>query len=925
MVNAGDELKISARRNHSNSDRGLEPKTNLSFADARLSKYLASWESRYIAQMQSPMIAVPFKQTTQIDWIQPLQSYIRKVYSDNSESYADECNTLNRLRQDVREVSRDSTAGRDLLCRYYRQLELLDLRLPVNEDHIKISFTWSVSPVAPQVYTWLIFTLLRSRYDAFTQKPTSQYSLAYEKASVMSNISTALSCHAALQDRSDDAGQKSAYHSFQASAGMFTYINKNFLHAPSTDLSCDTVKTLITLMLAQAQEVFTEKQIRDGRKVSLLAKLASQAALLYTQATEGIQEEVFMNIFWLQVCQIKANHLSSIAQYYQALADDDADSHGIAIARLQIAERECRDACRITNAFPTSVSTASNLASDTRAAFFQLTSKHATNVYKNLISFKQDNDFVCQIVPAEASLSAIPKLAAAKAIPVRDLYQGQDIERIIGPDIFQKIVPIAVTEQASLYDEEKAKLMRAEAENVETANGEMAASLDYLKLPGSLIVLKGGMDQKITVDDDFRTWCEDLADYEPFGKAFDVLQSDKTSALNILTSCSRHLDQEESTCEKMRSKYGVDWTQQPSSRLTTTFRSDIRSYRDAVNEASESDARLSSTYRQYESDFDEMRSAGEINEADILYQRAMLNAGAQKGKGKGVVGSPLSASLLDKDFGEDSISVMDQISKVEDLLRKLELVKRDRSQVLGDLKEKVSLSRSITRVACSYSLTQAHNDDISTPLILSQATASNHGNQLFQSELDKFRPHEQRILQATHKQTALVKELTRTYSALLQDKRVRSEQTKYENFTRQRNTVLTKYKRVCQAFNDLIDGLIRAQGFYCEMKHAVENLKTNVEAFVKNRRSEGAQLLAQIERGRQSTAPSSDDRQPERSKDLMERTAMSSTVKAQNTHLTLPSRPSQSYDYPSGSPSTPPPHRPISNRQQHIHSLEKIT
>jgi programmed cell death 6-interacting protein len=88
---------------------------------------------------------------------------------------------------------------------------------------------------------------------------------------------------------------------------MFTYINENFLHAPSTDLSRETVKTLIAIMLAQAQEVFLEKQIADGKKVGLLAKLASQAAVLYSQAVEGAQENVQNAIFekvWLLVCQV---------------------------------------------------------------------------------------------------------------------------------------------------------------------------------------------------------------------------------------------------------------------------------------------------------------------------------------------------------------------------------------------------------------------------------------------------------------------------------------------------------------------------------------------------------------------------------------------------------------------------------------------
>lgn len=95
---------------------------------------------------QSPMISVPLKATNEIDWITPLKSYIRNTYGDDPERYAEECATLNRLRQDMRGAGKDSTAGRDLLYRYYGQLELLDLRFPVDEQHIKISFTWYGPP-----------------------------------------------------------------------------------------------------------------------------------------------------------------------------------------------------------------------------------------------------------------------------------------------------------------------------------------------------------------------------------------------------------------------------------------------------------------------------------------------------------------------------------------------------------------------------------------------------------------------------------------------------------------------------------------------------------------------------------------------------------------------------------------------------------
>ncbi|KAL8927416.1 MAG: hypothetical protein Q9172_001347 [Xanthocarpia lactea] len=826
---------------------------------------------------QLPMISCPLKQTNEIDWVYPLKAHIRQAYGDDPDRYTDECNTLNRLRQDMRGAGKDSAAGRDLLYRYYGQLEFLDLRFPVDENHIKISFTW---------------------LDAFTNKPISQYSLAYEKASIIFNISAVLSCHAANQNRFEDAGLKTAYHSFQAAAGMFTYINENFLHAPSTDLSRDTVKTLISIMLAQGQEVFLQKQIADDKKIGLLAKLASQAGYLYGQAVEGIQENVQKGVFdklWVQVAQVKYHYSSSLAQYYQALADDDANAHGMAIARLQAAEVDGRDALRIASAFPSSVSPNSNLNSDTGACLTDASRKHLANVQERLSAFNKDNDFIYhQTIPAETTLSAIPKLPAAKAIPVSELYQGQDIQRIIGPDIFQKLVPMSVTESASLYDEEKAKLIRAEAENVETANGEMAASLDYLKLPESLNILKGGMEQETSADEGFRAWCDELAGHEPFGKAFEQLSADKSSINGVLDRCTKQLDMEESICEKMRSKYGADWTQQPSSRLTSTLWSDIQSYRGAIDEASNSDTQLLNTARQHESDFDEMRSAGETDEADVLYQRAMQKVGASRSRGRNGVTSPASpqeGSLLDEDYGEGGTTVADQIAKVEDLLKRLNLIKRDRIQVLKDLKER------------------AQSDDISNVLILNKKSIANHEPQLFQAELEKYRPHQNRLLQGTHKQTALMKELTKAYGDLLQDKRVRSEQLRYENFTRQRNQVATKYKRVFQAFNSLVDGLVRAQSFYTEMRDTVESLEKNVETFVSNRRAEGAQLLGQIERDKANYSGGQADRERERLRELMERMSMdpsSSPTKSSTPRPPPLARPSQTHDlYSSKSP--PPP------------------
>ena len=630
--------------------------------------------------MQSPMICSPLKQTNEVDWVQPLKDYIRQSYGQDPEQYSQECENLNRLRQDMRGAGKDSATGRDLLYRYYGQLELLDLRFPVDENHIKISFTW---------------------YDAFTHKPTSQYALAYEKASIIFNISAVLSCHAAHQNRAEDVGLKTAYHSFQAAAGMFTYINENFLHAPSTDMSRDTVKILINVNLAQAQEVFLDKQVADQKKPGLLAKLASQAAYLYAQVADAMQDFVTRGVFekaWLIVVQAKATHMGSVASYFQAIIEEEGGSYGTAIARLQSAEKQSSSATSWAKSFPSSPSASSNLSADAGTSLLDIAKHQLVKVQGRLATLTKDNDFIYhQPVPNEAALTAVAKLPGAKAIPVSELYQGQDIRRIIGPDIFQRLVPMSVTETASLYDEEKAKLIRAETEKVEMANDEMAAGLDYLKLPGSLDIIKGGAsvdEEEMNPDDELQRWCHDLARIGrgSLNKAFYELQAQKSAVLTDLDQCSKQLDVEESVCEKMRTRHGADWSQQPSGRLNTTLRGDIRNYRDTVNEANTSDAQLLATLRQYEADFGEMQSAGENGEADLLFQRAMVQAGAKHDEKGGSTGMGSSeGTLLDDVLDEGKTSVEQQVTKVDELLKKLNLIKRERSQVLKDLRDKVRL------------------------------------------------------------------------------------------------------------------------------------------------------------------------------------------------------------------------------------------
>lgn len=82
---------------------------------------------------------MPKKVTQDVDFAPALKSVIAKTYSESPDAYNDELGALNRARQDALRGSAGSdTTARDLLYKYFGQLELLELRFP----ELRVPFPW---------------------------------------------------------------------------------------------------------------------------------------------------------------------------------------------------------------------------------------------------------------------------------------------------------------------------------------------------------------------------------------------------------------------------------------------------------------------------------------------------------------------------------------------------------------------------------------------------------------------------------------------------------------------------------------------------------------------------------------------------------------------------------------------------------------
>ncbi|GAA5902825.1 uncharacterized protein JCM6883_007255 [Sporobolomyces salmoneus] len=760
--------------------------------------------------MTSPLLFVPKKVTQDVDFAPSLRSIIAKTYSESPDTYSEELSQLNRTRQDALRGSAGSDAtARDLLYKYFGQLELLELRFP----ELRVPFPWS---------------------DAFTHVKISQQSLAYEKASVIFNIGATLSSLAASSPRTSPEGLKRAFHAFRAAAGMFVYINENFLHAPSTDLSKEVVKILVGLMGAQAVEIFIETMgPATAKGAGLRSKMCMQASSAYAGIVEDCKEWVTKGVFlkeWSLLVQTKAKYFNSLAQYNRSIADTAAGKYGEGLARLNIAETSAKEALRLAQQFSagfSTTSTATSLAADSPSSLLELTKTHQALVSDARTKAQKDNDIVYnEVVPSEATLPPIEKgKSVAEPIPIHDVYASPDVQKIVGPDLFTKLVPLSVHESASMYSEEKAKLVRAEAERVELADEEMVSALEYMGLPASLARFKSGANAQSTLADpgpQVRSWVDEVRTGEIESRVEDTfrrINSLRDSARTRLDRTSNDLDQESRECEQLRNKYGHLWEQTPSSSSTRSYRQDIKSHRESLDQAAASDQQAQQLWQGIRGDVTMM-----TEHSGNALEQAFMDAVSGRGGNE--------INLLDADFskeeGEDE-ETRQKAEAVSEALVRLNKIKKERADVLKDLKEKVQ------------------TDDISHILILNRKGSSALEPSLFATELEKFRPHQQRLTQTLSAQQSVLAEINSGFKSLTEGSKAREAQGKWAAAERGKKDLVNRLGRATQAYGDVRTALGKGLGFYGDLNDLIDGLQHQVSSYLSQRNSERSRLAAEAD------------------------------------------------------------------------------
>jgi hypothetical protein len=385
---------------------------------------------------------------------------------------------------------------------------------------------------------------------------------------------------------------------------------------------------------------------------------------------------------------VKHKYFLSLAQYHHALSDIAAEEIGHALARLTIAETAAREAQRT---IPYLNAYTATLPSDSVTIFTDTVKSHLSIITDAKSTAQKDNDFIFhQLVPSEPQLPAIGKLSLAKPTSLTDLYKADDVQRIIGGDLFAKLIPMSVTQSASMYSEEKAKVLRAEQEKSDVADGEFVAALDHLQLPASLkrfteskedILLELRKPPQVVKD-----LAREIAGGERMERTANLvnkLQHLRTKARDGIQNALKQIDEEERECENMRGKYGSDWIQVPSARLNGSLRQELRGHADTLSQAQTNDDLLEAQWMKNRTDI-EILASGE----DGLALREAFKAVGTKQAMSSDEGSLLD--LVDDDGpGGSTGRIPELVRTVEKGLSGLNVIKRERQQTLKQLKEAV--------------------------------------------------------------------------------------------------------------------------------------------------------------------------------------------------------------------------------------------
>jgi len=416
------------------------------------------------AEMASNILYLPFRRTHSVTLSSAIRQYISTKYDQHPDMFVRDMEAIDRLRADAVNSLEPHVSGIRKLTAYTAQLVFVGGKFPID---IGVDFTW---------YPALGFN---------TQTPVSQNNLRYELANVLYNLASLYTQLAVSLNRSTSEGLKSACNYFCQAAGVIQHLKKEVIpdmrSSPPEDMDIMTLESIQQLLLAQAQECFWSKAVKDGLKDGLIAKLAAKVSDFYDQAAGYGTKSDTISTEWIHHMTAKHHHFAAAAQYRASRDCLDKQNYGEEVARLKDSLTCVNEALKESRWINKIV------LGDLNGL--------KSRVTEDLKRAEKDNDIIYLMpVPPKSELKTLDRAGMATARvpqevsdPASTLGEGGQF----GQPLFAKLVPYAVHIAASIYEDRKNKLVNVSIiDELEGLTNKVRDLLQSLNLPGSLQALE---------------------------------------------------------------------------------------------------------------------------------------------------------------------------------------------------------------------------------------------------------------------------------------------------------------------------------------------------------------------------------------------------------------------------------------------------
>ena len=406
----------------------------------------------------------------------------------------------------------------------------------------------------------------------------SQNNLRFELANILYNLAALYSQLAISSNRSTGDGLKSACNYFCQAAGIISHIKTEVIPdlrtLPPEDMDMMTLESLQQLLLAQAQECFWSKAVKDGFKDGLIAKLAAKVSDFYDQAAEFGTKSDCISTDWIHHMAAKHHHFAAAAQYRSSRECLEKQNYGEEVARL-------RDSLICVNE---ALKEARWINKSVLADLHELKSR----ITDDLKRAEKDNDVIYLLpVTPKSELAMLGRAGmATPRVPTElcDPMSALGERGTFGQPLFAKLVPYSVHIAVSIYQERRDRIVNTkivdELQNLtnqlkEQVNSRffncyriliLASILQSLNLPGSLQALEKPLGLPLTLT----AHAEEIRQQDGIHRLRRSLREIATLRENdasIYKEGVEHLLSEADEENAARLKYGTDrWSRLPSQK-----------------------------------------------------------------------------------------------------------------------------------------------------------------------------------------------------------------------------------------------------------------------------------------------------------------------------------------------------------------------